>query len=594
MQLTRAFRHAGRIPAILLATTTLMLATSCAHVRAQPAPLANTFGELKTAVILVNFTDNATQPKTASEANNLVFGQVSDFFWEASYQKTLLSGDTFGWFTISASPTLCDTATIVSEGNRAATAAGANLSAYTHFIYMFPFRSGCSWSGTGAVGPAGEKIVYINGTAGFALKTVAHEMGHGFGLLHSDGLDCDVSPLGNTCTQRGYADPTDIMGSQSAHFSAFQKERLGWLSTAGVPPITTVTASGRHVIKPMETMDAGPKALKILKDTNPTTGEKTWYYLEYRQPIGFDAVLAGRGNMTNGVVVHTGRVSNSGIATSLLLDMTPNSNIASKSADFEDGAIPAGASFADTTAGVTMTVVSVDATGAVVDVVINGSTAAPTCTRAAPTISLAGSTAAVAAGSSVNYTLSIANRDSSACAATTFNLARSIPSGWTGALAASTMSLGPGASGSTTLTVSSPATAPAGSYGIGAGASSSVGSAHTANASTTYSVASAPSSGTLTETVGTDRTSYLRGQTVYMSALVKNNGVAVNGATVKFNVTLSNGSVAVVTATSGSDGYARSTYGLGKGKGAIGNYALRADATSGGSSASANASFSVN
>ena len=140
---------------------------------------------------------------------------------------------------------------------------------------------------------------------------------------------------------------------------------------------------------------------------------------------------------------------------------------------------------------------------------------------------------------------------------------------------------------------SSAATASAGSYGIGVGASSSVGSAHTANKSTTYSVASAPSSGTLTETVGTDKSSYLRGQTVYMSALVKNNGVAVNGASVKFNVTAPGGSVMVVTAVSGSDGYARGTYKISKGKGAVGSYALRADATSGGKTASATANFSA-
>ena len=209
-------------------------------------------------------------------------------------------------------------------------------------------------------------------------------------------------------------------------------------------------------------------------------------------------------------------------------------------------------------------------------------------------MSLVGPTAAVAAGSTVSYTLSLSNKDSSACTATTFNLARSIPSGWTGTLAASTLSLSPGASGSTTLTVTSAAATSAGSYGIGVGASSSVGGAHTANASTTYSVASAPGSGTLTETVGTDKTSYLRGQTVYMSALVRNNGVAVNGASVKFNVTAPGGSVMVLTAESGSDGYARADYKLGKGKGAIGSYAVRADATSGGNSASANTSFSVN
>ena len=107
-------------------------------------------------------------------------------------------------------------------------------------------------------------------------------------------------------------------------------------------------------------------------------------------------------------------------------------------------------------------------------------------------------------------------------------------------------------------------------------------------------MASAPGSGTLTGTVGTDKSSYLRGQTVYMSALVKSNGVAVSGASVKFNITLSNGSISVLSATSGSDGYARATYRLGKGKGAIGNYALRADAASGSSTATASTSFSVN
>ena len=49
-----------------------------------------------------------------------------------------------------------------------------------------------------------------------------------------------------------------------------------------------------------------------------------------------------------------------------------------------------------------------------------------------------------------------------------------------------------------------------------------------------------------------------------------------------------------MTAVSGSDGYARADYKLGKGKGATGSYAVRADATSGGNSTSASTSFSVN
>jgi hypothetical protein len=69
--------------------------------------------------------------------------------------------------------------------------------------------------------------------------------------------------------------------------------------------------------------------------------------------------------------------------------------------------------------------------------------------------------------------------------------------------------------------------------------------------------------------------------------------VAVSGASVKFTVTMPGGTSTVLGATSGSDGYARGTYKLGKGKGAIGSYKLRADATSGSSTASANTGFSA-
>lgn len=548
---------------------------------------------MKTAVILVNFTDNTAQPKTATESHALVFGQVSDFLWEASYQKTFLSGDTFGWFTITASSTLCDTATIVREGNAAATAAGADLSRYNQFIYMFPFRSGCSWSGTGAVGPAGEKIVYINGTGGFGLQTIAHEIGHGFGLGHSDGYDCDISPLGNTCTQQGYADPADTMGNRAAHFNAFQKERLGWLNVTGAPSITTVAASGRYRIEPYETAGTGAKALKVLKSADPTTGQKTWYYLESRQAIGFDAILAGRGTITSGLQLRTGTVNGSGFGTSLLLDTTPNTINTSKSSDFEDGVIAVGSSYVDSAAGVTVTLVSLDGSGAVVDVTVGAGSSAPVnCVRNAPAISLSGAQYAVAPGTAVTYTVSLTNRDSSGCTATTFNLARSVPAGWEGTLGTANLSLSPGASAATTLVVKSATSAVGGDYGVGVGTASAVGAAHTANASTIYTVA-APVAGTLEGSVGTDRASYLRGQTVYMSARVVKSGVPVAGANVDFITTLPGGTTVLLNATTGADGYARATYKLGKSKAAVGAYALNANAVFSGSSVSAGTGFSV-
>ena len=131
-----------------------------------------------------------------------------------------------------------------------------------------------------------------------------------------------------------------------------------------------------------------------------------------------------------------------------------------------------------------------------------------------------------------------------------------------------------------------------GDYGVGVGTASAVGAVHTANASTIYTVA-APVAGTLEGSVGTDRASYLRGQTVYMSARVVKSGVPVAGANVDFITTLPGGTTVLLNATTGADGYARATYKLGKSKAAVGAYALNANAVFSGSSVSAGTGFSV-
>lgn len=586
MSLSRAFRHAGALPAALLSLASL--AGIAGNANAQ-ADFPSAIGEQKTAVILVNFQDDTSQPITPAAANALVFGEVSDFYWEASYEKAFLSGDTYGWFTVAAvSAATCDAQAIAREANAAAAAAGVDLSGYSHVVYQFPYRSVCGWSGANDRGDRGENRVFVNGARTF--KVIAHELGHRFGLFHSDALDCGSTVLGASCTQNVYADQADAMGNRDAHFNAFQKERLGWLNAAGAPALTTVTASGRYTIETYETRSAGVKALKLLKSVDPATGQKTWYYFEYRQPVGFDVSLTSAGNLAKGLLIRTGTVASSGFATSLLLDTTPGSNSVN-AYDVMDGALAVGRSFTDADAGVTITLVSADSTGAVVDVTLGGQ-AAPQCIRTAPTLALSGPIAPVAAGTANAYTVTLSNRDSAACGATSFNVASNVPSGWNASLAATTLSIGAGVSASTTLTVTSPVTAAAGNYAVGAGTGSGAGSVHTASASANYSVATA-SAGTLTETLGTDKTSYVRGESVRMSARVLKGGAPVSGASVKFTISIPGGSATTITATTASDGYGRATYKLGKGKSAIGAYQLRADASSAGASATANAAFDV-
>ncbi|MEG3193463.1 choice-of-anchor Q domain-containing protein, partial [Lysobacter sp. D1-1-M9] len=220
----------------------------------------------------------------------------------------------------------------------------------------------------------------------------------------------------------------------------------------------------------------------------------------------------------------------------------------------------------------------------------------PTCTRGAPTLSISGPTTAVAAGTTSTFDLALRNNDSTACSNTTFNLARTVPSGWTGTLSANSVALAPGATGKAAIQVTSPTTATAGSYGIGAGASSTEGSVHTQSASATYQIEDSSSTSTdgLTSSVGTDKTQYVGGETVHMSARVLHNGKPVSGVKVRFGALKPNGINEVVEkATTDSNGYARASFVSGSGQSSIGTYQLRAETSRGSHSAIATSTFSV-
>jgi hypothetical protein len=340
---------------------------------AAPGALPNTLGEQKTLVLLVNFQDKPDeQPWTVEEARSAVFGQVSDFFMENSYHQTWLSGDVHGWFTISQSSTVCDIHTLASQAQSAASATGVNLSAYNHYVYAFP-KNGCGGNGAGTVG-GNPSQAWINGT--LDLIVVGHELGHNLGLYHAKALDCSTAVVGTNCTVMAYGDPFDTMGnSDPGHFSAFHKERLGWLNTAASPAITMVLTDGTYPLETYEFPGAGPNALKILKSTDPSTGQRTWYYVESRQAIGFDAFLADNANVLNGVLVHIGTEGDGD--SSYLLDTTPGSGTLN-AYDWRDPALAAVQSLEDPDTGTTITTDWVSTSGAAVTVRVGANDGYPT------------------------------------------------------------------------------------------------------------------------------------------------------------------------------------------------------------------------
>ena len=540
----------------------LALASGTTSVQTLAAALPNTFGAKSTVVLLVNFQNNPIQPYTVDYARSVVFTTTSNFFMENSSQQTWLTGNVYGWYTLPLSSTVCDGFQIRDYAKAAATAAGVDLSPYSTFVYAFPTNSGCGYSGMAQIGGPN---VWINGN--LELNVVGHELGHVLGLYHSHALECGATTNGTNCSVWEYGDVLDIMGNTSAgHFNAFQKERLGWLGG----DVATVGANGVYTLDLYEApLGVQPKALKNVKSTDSTTGQKTWYFVEFRQAIGFDSFVATKSNVLSGVVIHTG--SDGDINSSMLLDMTPVSS-ALPDVDWNDPALTVGRSFSDSTAGVTITLTSAGSTGAAVSV----SLASPTCTHANPTVTISPSQSQwVPAGTAVTYTVSVTNQDNASCTASTFNLQATAPAGWTSTFSPSTLTLSPGASGSASLQVTSSTSAANAFYTIAASATNGAAQSETSTVSATYVVVAS-----MSVSVATDKPSYAKTQTVTITAVVSSAGSPVGGASVSFNVTKPGGTVVAMTATTGTNGAAVVTLRI-KPKDPTGAYGVRAGATSG-------------
>jgi hypothetical protein len=532
------------------------------------------FGEHKVIVILVNFQDKQTQPFTADDARNVTFTQTSDYMMENSYGRTWLTGDVYGWYTIPVNSTSCDLAAIASYAQQAATNAGAVLSAYDHQIYAFPQNTGCNWTGSGSIG-ANPGQVWINNY--YNVSSVGHELGHNFGLYHSRSLDCGSQSIGGTCTTNEYGDLYDIMGGgASAHINAFQKERIGWLNYGSSPSIQTITSSGIYRIDAYEPNGSNPKALKILKSTDPVTGKKTWYYVERRTPYGFDAYLANIVNMMNGVTIHTG--SETSGQEGYILDMTPATT------SWYDPALDTGVSFTDPNIGMTITTLSVDNTGAWVDIAI----AAAPCVRSIPTVSLTpGDSNWLVPGTAFTYTATVTNNDTVGCGSSDFEIQTTVPTGWSGP-GSQKLNLGSGASASVSLSVSSSLTAADGKYNIGMAAANGSDSGSSASAGAIYTAVSR-----LSVVVASNSFKYTRTQKATITATVTAAGVPVSGASVTFTLVKPNGSTVTQTATTGTNGLATFVYSFNKRSDPIGTYTVGAVSTYNGFSGKGSTSFSV-
>ena len=239
----------------------------------------------QSTIVLSLKTASGTPGATNDTLNAAVFtasDSVSAYYAENSYGLISLSGTVTGPYTISLGST-CDRRAWASAADAAATAAGVNLSAYAHKVYIEPPETAAL---CGSEGLGNRNQVWIRGDHCDSRLDISHEIGHNLGLQHA------ASP-----TQDNYGDGSTIMGlapvinpaipanwHDMPQFNAPEKIQLGWVPTNRVQ---TVTAAGNYRVALLETASTDVQALKI----RGALEGNDYYYFSYRRPVGFDRTL---------------------------------------------------------------------------------------------------------------------------------------------------------------------------------------------------------------------------------------------------------------------------------------------------------------
>jgi hypothetical protein len=183
-------------------------------------------------------------------------------------------------------------------------------------VFVSPNISGCWWVGIASVGLGGavQGFAWINGRN--TTPVYSHELGHNFGLLHAGSLRCSHGAITGGCIVAEYGDLFDTMGNNQPawHYNAYNKRSLGWIPANAVA--THSGGSTTYSLTPTELAGGSLYAVRV-----PVASNRT-YWVEYRQPIGFDAALASYPN--NGAQVRvTSPFETTCNCTTQLLDMTP-------------------------------------------------------------------------------------------------------------------------------------------------------------------------------------------------------------------------------------------------------------------------------
>lgn len=302
-------------------------------------------GTTRWVTIACKFNDVATEQKPVTFFQGqygTAPGQLGHYWNEVSYGKISLAGSTaHGWFTLPQARSHYIT-TVDGEEDAdldqlfedcvAAADPTVNFAGVQGINMMFNGDlDGSAWGG-GACGPIeGAPNACIRSTwnppwAFNNLAPLAHEMGHGYGLPHSNNSDGDDDT---------YDNPWDVMsdawrnavanatyGALPKHINVYQRDRLGWMDAARKQAVAyrpgtrlRVNLDYAHVAG---SANRQMLVLSMSAQADPYAG--TLYVLEARKRNGtYENNLAG-----DAVIIH--KLQNYGTAYSIDAD-TPPANV---------------------------------------------------------------------------------------------------------------------------------------------------------------------------------------------------------------------------------------------------------------------------
>jgi len=342
---------------------------------ASSAPTTTTAITRQTAVILLNFTNDTSQPWTPSQVSNVMFADtnsVNAYYKETSYGNVSFAGSVLGWVTIPYDNSTCD---YWNWGNAAEQALGIDMTKYSNIVYMWPQAASCGWGGMGTIF---GKQSWINGWLG--VRPLAHELGHNLGVHHSGSLECTVNgarvtiSTSDNCDRMEYGDPFSVMGGTTREWTNWNRAQVGW-----IPEKITITNAGTYIVAPEE-FSAQPRLLRVAR------GDGNYFYFEFRQPSGAYDNFSATDPAVNGVLIRLAPDTTT-VAQSALVDMTPATSTR------DDAALVVGQTFSDPVSGVSVKTTGVTPQGATIVVSFGGLTgggdtmvpSAPTNVTATPT-----------------------------------------------------------------------------------------------------------------------------------------------------------------------------------------------------------------